>query len=150
MGPRSRLRSAAARAMAVGLLLGLLFACAGGLRLIRADSGAELVLPGATDLVVSSRGLGALRMTYSAPGGPFAWHDQIWRQLIAGGWRGQDYTFGTTRQFAVTWYSREIVLGPLRISDSAVVGGDPHDPDAVIIEFHRKLQLRTSLFPPWQ
>ncbi len=66
---------------------------------------------------------------------------------MAHGWRARDYTFGTTRQFAVTWYSRELALGPLRIVESAVVGGDPRDPDLVIIEFHRQLHLRNPFEP---
>ena len=74
----------------------------------------------------------------------YSWRDLVWQQLIGQGWRGRDYTFGTTLRFTVTSYRRTRELGPLRIEENAVVGGDPDDPSLVIIEFHRRLKLR-----PW-
>lgn len=142
-----QLTPAASRA-AAALVVCCLLACAAGLWASRASFGASLVLPGATDVVVSSRSLMGGRLTYRARSEPAAWRDQIRQRLLPQGWRGVDYRFGTTRQFAVTWYTRETILGPLRLVESAVVGGDPDDPGAVIIEFQRELHLRSPLARP--
>lgn len=145
--PPARLWRPSVRSAATALAVCCLLACPAGLWAAWAGGGEPLVLPGATDLVITSDGLLERRLTYRAQGEPFSWRDRIWQRLLTQGWRAQDYTFGTTREFAVTWYSRELVLGPLRIVESAVVGGDPRDPDLVIVEFHRELHLHNPL--PW-
>lgn len=140
---RSRLATRAAIALAACCLL----ACPTALWAAWAGGGDPLVLPGATDLVVTADGPLARRLTYHAGGEPFSWRDRIWQRLVAQGWQASDYTFGTSREFAVTWYRREHALGPLRVVESAVVGGDPRDSDLVIIEFHRELHLRNPFAP---
>lgn len=133
-------------ALAVALLA-LLLLCAGGAWAARASAVNPLVVPGASEVTVEARGLGDLRVSYRVEGQAYGWRDLVWQRLIAQGWRGRDYTFGTTLRFTVTSYRRTRDLGPLRIVESAVVGGDPDDPALVMIEFHRRLQLRDELWP---
>lgn len=140
---RSHTRSIA---LAVALLA-LVLLCAVGAWAMRASAVEPLVLPGASELAVESRGLGALRISYRVAGPSYGWRDLVWQRLIAQGWRGRDYTFGSSLRFTVTSYVRTRELGPLRIVESAVVGGDPDDPHLVIIEFHRSLRLREGLWP---
>ena len=80
-------------------------------------------------------------LSYRAAGQAYGWREEVWQQLTAQGWHGRDYTFGTTRQFAVTWYTRTVEFGPVTILESAVVGGEANDPAAVNIEIHRKLHF---------
>ena len=130
------------RGIMVTLVVACLLACGAAVWMARDAVIAPFVLPGATDVVVSPRGLAALRVSYHAAGQSYDWRAGVWRQVVAQGWHGRDYTFGTTRQFVVTWYTRSIELGPLIILESAVVGGDPRDPSAVIVEVHSELHLR--------
>ena len=130
------------RAIAIGLLLAMLGACAAGLWATRSSMVAPLVLPGAVNVAVTSRSFSALRVAYQGPARANDWRGDIYQQLVANGWRGRDYTFGVTRQFTLTWYTRTFELGPLVILESAVVGGDPRDPSAINIEVHRELHLK--------
>jgi hypothetical protein len=123
-------------------VLALVLLCAAGAWATRASAVSPLVVPGASEVAVESRGLGDLRVSYRVEGQAYGWRDLVWQRLIAQGWRGRDYTFGTTLRFTVTSYRRTRELGPLRIEENAVVGGDPDDPGLVIIEFHRRLRLR--------
>jgi hypothetical protein len=125
----------------------LLLLCAAGAWATRASAVGPLVVPGASEVAVESQGPGALRVSYRVEGHAYGWRDLIWQQLIGQGWRGRDYTFGTTLRFTVTSYQRTRELGPLQIEENAVVGGDPDDPNMVIIEFHRRLRLREGLWP---
>jgi hypothetical protein len=133
-------------ALAVALLA-LLLLCGAGAYGLQASSVRQLVVAGAQEVEVEARGLGDLRVTYQVAGQAYGWRDMVWRQLLNDGWRGRDYTFGTTLRFTVTSYRRERDLGPLQLVESAVVGGDPDDPGLVIIEFHRRLRLRDGLWP---
>lgn len=137
-----------ARTAALALALCCLIACPATLWSALTEVSTALVLPGSTGLVITADGPLERRLTYRAVGEPFSWRDRIWQQMVSQGWQARDYTFGTTRAFAVTWYSRELLLGPLRVVESAVVGGDPREPDLVIVEFHRELHLRNLL--PWR
>ena len=130
------------RGIMIALIVACVVACIAGFWATQASMVTPFVLPGATDVVVVSRSLTARRISYHAAGQSYAWRDDVLRQLVGRGWRGRDYTFGTTRQFAVTWYTRTIEFGPVMILESAVVGGDPHDPSAVIVEVHRELHFR--------
>ena len=128
-------------------LLALLLLCGAGAWGAHASSVRQLVVAGARGVEVETRGLGDLRVTYHVEGQAYGWRDMVWQQLLSNGWRGRDYTFGTTLRFTVTSYRRERNLGPLQVVENAVVGGDPDDPGLVIIEFHRRLRLRDGLWP---
>lgn len=141
---RLRLGWPAPRTLAVILVVGCLIGCPAALWAALSRGPEALVLPGSTDLVVTTQGALERRLTYHAAQDPLHWRDRIWQRLVTQGWRATDYTFGTTRTFAVTWYRREFTLGPLRMIESAVVGGDPRDPDLVIIEYHREIHLLDS------
>jgi hypothetical protein len=131
--------------MAIALVAAVLAACVAGIWVAQNSLVEQFVLPGATEVVVSSRNLTALRVAYRAPGQPNAWREAVFQQVVRRGWGSRNYTFGFTRQFTVTWYSRSLDLGPVTIVESAVVGGDPHDPNAVIVEVHRELHFRERL-----
>ena len=124
----------------VGICL-LMLICAAGAWASRESMIRPYVLPGATNVVVTTHGLNSLSIAYQAAGRPYAWRDTIAHQLETGGWNGRDYVFGVTRTFTVTWYSRTTHFGPFSILESAVVGGDPRDPNAVHVEVHRELHL---------
>lgn len=132
-------------ALPIAALVAALLACAGGLWAARSSGSLSFVLPGASGVVVKQHGAAGLRIEYQAAAADYGWRDQLRRRLLDQGWRAREYTFGTTRQFEVTWYTRSIRLGPLEIAESAVVGGDPHDASRVNIEFHRRPVLRW----PW-
>src|SRR4051812_32191007 len=126
--------------MLVGICL-LILTCAAGVWTLRESMVQPYLLPDATNVVVTSRGINSLSMAYQAHGRPYAWRDEIAHQLAVGGWKGHDYVFGVTRTFTVTWYTRTTPLGPFSILESAVVGGDPLDPYAVHVEVHRELHI---------
>jgi hypothetical protein len=129
------------RWLAIVLVLGLLAACAAGLWASRASLVGALVLPNGVDVNVTSRSFTALRVSYRVPTRTSEWQADIYKQLVAHDWQGRDYTFGVTRTFTLTWYTRTYSFGPIEILESAVVGGDPHDPSVVNIEVHRELHL---------
>jgi hypothetical protein len=133
------------RGLAIVLVVAGVAACVAGVWVAQNSLVAQFVLPGATEVVVSSRSLSALRVVYHAPGQPNAWREAVFQQVVRRGWGSRNYTFGFTRQFTVTWYSRTLDLGPVTIVESAVVGGDPRDPNAVIVEVHRELHFRNRL-----
>lgn len=135
----------ARRAALLVAVVALVLLCGAGVWATQASTVNALVVPGAREVQVSSRSLGALRVSYRVEGQAYGWRDLVWQRLIAQGWRGRDYTFGSTLRFTVTSYTRTSDIGPLRVVESAVVGGDPNDPALVIIEFHRSLQLREGL-----
>jgi hypothetical protein len=127
--------------VALALLAVCVVACAGGVWATQNSMVTPFVLPGATELDVSGRTLAGLRIVYEAPGQPYAWREAIFQRLVRRGWVSRDYTFGSTRQFTVTWYRRSLDFGPITILESAVVGGDPHNSTLVIIEVHRELHF---------
>jgi hypothetical protein len=124
----------------VGLCL-LMLACGAGAWTLQESMIQPYVLPGATNVVVTSHGINSLSIAYRADGRPYAWRDTIAHQLAVGGWRSRDYVFGVTRTFTVTWYARTTTFGPFSILESAVVGGDPRDPYAVHVEVNRELHI---------
>jgi hypothetical protein len=129
------------RGIVIGLIVACILACAVGFWGTQASMVAPFVLPDATDIVVTRRGLAGLTIAYQAGGQANQWRGDISRQLAEGGWRGRDYTFGYTQRFIVTWYTRTFVLGPLTILESANVGGDPQNPNVVIVQVHRELHF---------
>jgi hypothetical protein len=133
---------AARRGLAAALFAAVLLACAAGAWATQSSMVTPFVMPGASEVAVSSRRLDGLRVTYRYAGEPYGWRGEIMRRLAVRGWRSRDYTFGVTERFTVTWYTRTIDLGPATILESAVVGGDPHDPHLVIVEIHRELHWR--------
>jgi hypothetical protein len=127
--------------MLVAAMLICLLGCGASVWFARASRIAPLVLPGATDVVVTNRDFTGVSIAYQAAGHPWEWRGTISRLLLSDGWRSRDYLFGGSSSFVVTWYTRSIVLGPLTIVDNAVVGGDPTDPHTVRIEASLELHL---------
>lgn len=103
---------------------------------------APYVLPGATNMTVTSQGLNKMLITYQAGGQPYEWHYTLAKRLGSRGWMIREYTFsGTRAPFLVTWYTRSASFGPLVMVESAVVGGDPDDSHAVIIRVEREFRV---------
>ncbi|GAB4202761.1 MAG: hypothetical protein OHK0022_26270 [Roseiflexaceae bacterium] len=108
---------------------------------MRAAAFGPFVLPGARDLRVEWRGLGTLAVAYDAPGEPFAWRGQLSRQLSAQGWYSRSYpNVGVDRPpFSTIWYTRESRVGFLRLTERAVFGNAPDDPQAASVEVEREI-----------
>lgn len=108
------------------------------------DSAVSLfVLPGATDLATSWRGLGTVRVTYHLPGEPFSWRTQLARRLESEGWTGRSYSnMGARRPpFSTIWYTNEIRLGPIGLVERAILGGSADTPNLAIVEVTRELRI---------
>jgi hypothetical protein len=130
------------RAILGAVIVICLVACGAGLWAARSSAVAPVILPGATDVVVTSQGFNSIRVEYHAVGRPFEWHDLLQQQLESAGWNGRRYTFtGTRAPFIVTWYTHAIRLGPFVLLESAVVVGDPDSPYTAMIQIHHELHL---------
>jgi hypothetical protein len=132
------------RDVPVALVIACLLACGVGVWVLRGTMVWPFVLSDATHVVVTSTGLDSFAITYRVDGPPYSWREDIGHQLAESGWRSRDYTFGFTRRFTATWYSRTLDFGLVSILESVVVGGDPNDPHVVLIRTHRELH-----FPLW-
>lgn len=71
-------------ALAVALAL-LIAGCAGAWRLARPPLDL-LIASGAAEVQVQPYGFGEQRITYRAPGAPYAWYFRVARNLAADGW----------------------------------------------------------------
>jgi hypothetical protein len=129
------------RSILVALIIACLLACGISVWALRVTMVWPFLLPGATDVVVTSQGLDSFTIMYHIDKRSESWRDDMAHRLAIDDWRGRDYSFGFTQRFLVTWYSRTIELGPLRILESAIVGGDPNDADLVVIRTHRELHF---------
>ncbi|HEU5011003.1 MAG TPA: hypothetical protein VFT66_00565 [Roseiflexaceae bacterium] len=131
------------RALTIIALVTTLFACGAGFWAVRAAALASFILPGATNVNVSWQTLGGLRITYHNAGAPFAWRDELGRRLSAAGWHGRGYpNVGAKRPpFVTVWYTHDMQLGFVVITERAVFGGDADDPTRVIVDVSRELHL---------
>ncbi len=129
--------------MLVVAIVAVLLLCAAGAWVARNSLSTPLIHPDATEVVVTSRGLNNLNITYRVEGHPYAWRADLAERLAASGWNARDYTFsGTRAPFIVTWYTYEVVFGPFHLVEHAVIGGDPDDPNAVYIQAHREFHFQ--------
>jgi hypothetical protein len=87
--------------------------------------------------------LGRIRVTYRAPGEPFAWRGALAQRLEAAGWRGRSFSNVGARRppFVTIWYTHETVLGPIVLVERAVFGGDADAPDLAIVDVARELRF---------
>src|SRR5262245_24877503 len=109
------------RAIGAAAIIICLVACGAGLWAARNSAITPLILPGATDVAVTSQGINSIRVEYHTTGRPFEWRILLDQQLVRTGWRGREYSFtGTRFPFIVTWYVREIHLGPFTLAEHAV------------------------------
>lgn len=127
--------------MIASFLLICAFGCGAGSLAVYRMRSAPALLPGAQNVAVVSRGAGTLRITYRAAGGPFEWRSALAHKLIGEGWIGRSYTnMGATRPpFFTIWFTRRSRFGPINLVQRAVLGGDPNDPQAVIVDVSREL-----------
>ena len=130
------------RRIVVALIIGCLCSCGAGVWVAREAMIAPFVLPGASDLVVTPHGLDDLGIDYRAGAGSFSWRDRISQRLSGMGWNGRLYTFGSRTPFTLTSYTHELELGPFTLTEHAIVGGNPNDPNAVQIRVYHELHLR--------
>lgn len=129
----------------VGLLLVVLTSCGFGLRTLSNNAIQPFVLPGATDVVVTRQNLRSQIVVYRTDLPSITWRDQLAHQLARDDWRSRDYNFGYTKRFSVSWYRRTTAIGPITIQESAIIGGDPNDPQIVIVRLERDVT-----FPTWE
>lgn len=77
------------RAFVTLLVLLVASVVGGGLWLLQPQT-TPLIVPGATDIQVESTSWGERRLTYRAPGEPFAWYFAVTGNLRASGWTAPD------------------------------------------------------------
>lgn len=131
------------RILLITAIAASLLACGSGLALARSAALARFIAPGAADVRVKQQGIGRATITYQAAGDPYAWRDLIARRLDRSGWSGHAYTTfgGSGWSYTVLWYSRELRVGPIAMTEYAVLGGDPDHPNQALIRLSFRMGL---------
>ncbi len=90
------------RPILVALIVACLLACGASVWALRVTMIWPFLLPGATDVVVTSQGLDSFTIMYHIDKRSESWRDDMAHRLAVDDWRGREYSFGFTQRFIVT------------------------------------------------